>query len=173
MLTTLAVSSYRSLRDIVTSLGGRINGYPRQTGFDITAASEVMVILGLSTSLPDLRQRLGRIVVAETREIFGYEALARGTRQIRSAQTQPGASGRRDPAQGRPPLQREAAAGHAGRRAAGRRDRAPAAPGRPDSGGAGRRRRADWRQDAADDAHEHDCREQHAGHNQSKRIIRL
>ncbi len=54
----------RSLRNIVTGLGGRANGVPRETGFDITAASEVMAILALSSSLRDMRERLGRIVVA-------------------------------------------------------------------------------------------------------------
>jgi formate--tetrahydrofolate ligase len=58
--------SDRALRDIAIGLGGRENGYPRQTGFDITVASEVMAILALATSLKDLRQRLGRIVVAYT-----------------------------------------------------------------------------------------------------------
>jgi formate--tetrahydrofolate ligase len=53
----------RDLRNIVSGLGGRQDGGPRQTGFDITAASEVMAVLALSTSLADLRQRLGRIVV--------------------------------------------------------------------------------------------------------------
>lgn len=53
----------RALRSIVVGLGARIDGVPRQTGFDITAASEVMAVLALSTSLQDLRQRLGRIVV--------------------------------------------------------------------------------------------------------------
>jgi formate--tetrahydrofolate ligase len=57
----------RSLRQIVTGLGAKADGYPRQTGFDITAASEVMAILGLATSLQDLRSRLGRIVVGYTR----------------------------------------------------------------------------------------------------------
>lgn len=58
--------SDRALRDIVIGLGGRENGYPRQTGFDITVASEVMAILALATSLKDLRERLGRIVVGYT-----------------------------------------------------------------------------------------------------------
>ncbi|MEJ5187237.1 MAG: formate--tetrahydrofolate ligase, partial [Candidatus Geothermincolales bacterium] len=58
--------SDRALRDIVVGLGGRANGYPRQTGFDITVASEVMAILALATSLKDLRQRLGRIVIGTT-----------------------------------------------------------------------------------------------------------
>ncbi|MBN8294421.1 formate--tetrahydrofolate ligase [Rhodobacter sp. NTK016B] len=58
----------RALRDTVTSLGGVANGFPRQTGFDITVASEVMAILCLSKDLADLQKRLGDIVVAYTRE---------------------------------------------------------------------------------------------------------
>jgi formate--tetrahydrofolate ligase len=58
----------RALRDIVVSLGGVANGFPRQTGFDITVASEVMAILCLSKDLDDLQKRLGDIVVAYTRE---------------------------------------------------------------------------------------------------------
>ena len=54
----------RALRKIVIGLGGRENGYPREAGFDISVASEAMAILGLATSLRDLRARLGRIVVA-------------------------------------------------------------------------------------------------------------
>ncbi len=57
----------RALRDIVVSLGGVSNGFPRQTGFDITVASEVMAILCLSNDLEDLQTRLGNIVVAYTR----------------------------------------------------------------------------------------------------------
>jgi formate--tetrahydrofolate ligase len=56
----------RALRNIVIGLGSRMDGVPRQTGFDITAASEVMATLGLSRSLQDLRERLGRIVVGYT-----------------------------------------------------------------------------------------------------------
>jgi formate--tetrahydrofolate ligase len=56
----------RALRNIVIGLGGRADGTPRQTGFDITAASEVMATLALCSSLGDLRQRLGRIVVGYT-----------------------------------------------------------------------------------------------------------
>jgi len=56
--------SDRALREIVIGLGGRENGVPRESGFDITVASEVMAILALATSLRDLRERLGRIVVA-------------------------------------------------------------------------------------------------------------
>ena len=53
----------RALRNIITGLGLRADGVPRETGFDITAASEVMAILALATSLQDLRGRLGRIVI--------------------------------------------------------------------------------------------------------------
>jgi formate--tetrahydrofolate ligase len=58
----------RSLRNIVIGLGRRADGVPRETGFDITAASEVMAILALATSLRDLRERLGRIVIGSTTE---------------------------------------------------------------------------------------------------------
>ena len=57
----------RSLRIIVSSLGGVANGFPRESGFDITVASEVMAIFCLSTSLIDLEERIGRIVVGYTR----------------------------------------------------------------------------------------------------------
>jgi formate--tetrahydrofolate ligase len=53
----------RALRNIVVGLGKPLDGIPRETGFDITAASELMAVLGLATSLQDLRERLGRIVV--------------------------------------------------------------------------------------------------------------
>lgn len=56
----------RALRNIVAGLGSRQDGVPRQTGFDITAASEVMAVLALSSSLRDMRERLGRIVVGYT-----------------------------------------------------------------------------------------------------------
>jgi formate--tetrahydrofolate ligase len=56
----------RALRNIVTGLGGGTNGIPRETGFIITAASEVMAVLGLASDIHDLRARLGRIQVAET-----------------------------------------------------------------------------------------------------------
>jgi formate--tetrahydrofolate ligase len=56
----------RALRDTVIGLGGRANGYPRETGFDITAASEVMAILAVSRDIHDLRARLGRITVAQS-----------------------------------------------------------------------------------------------------------
>src|SRR5215813_2629459 len=58
----------RALRDIVVSLGGPGNGYPRQDGFDIVVASEVMAIFCLATSLEDLKKRLGSIVVGYTRD---------------------------------------------------------------------------------------------------------
>ena len=58
----------RSLRDVVTGLGGRVNGYPRQTGFDITAASEVMAVVAVARDLHDLRERLGRITIGETED---------------------------------------------------------------------------------------------------------
>jgi formate--tetrahydrofolate ligase len=57
----------RALRDIVASLGGPGNGYPRQDGFDIVVASEVMAIFCLATSLQDLKERLGNIVVGYTK----------------------------------------------------------------------------------------------------------
>ena len=56
----------RSLRDIAIGLGGTANGYPREDGFDIVVASEVMAIFCLATSLADLKQRLARIVVGTT-----------------------------------------------------------------------------------------------------------
>jgi formate--tetrahydrofolate ligase len=58
----------RALRDITVGLGGPGNGYPRQDGFDIVVASEVMAIFCLSTSLKDLKERLGKIVVGYTRD---------------------------------------------------------------------------------------------------------
>jgi formate--tetrahydrofolate ligase len=57
----------RALRDITVSLGGPANGYPRQDGFDIVVASEVMAIFCLATSVADLKQRLGNIVIGYTR----------------------------------------------------------------------------------------------------------
>ncbi len=58
----------RSLRNIIVGLGGKMDGVTRQTGFDITAASEVMAIFALSTSLEDMRARMGRIVVGYTKD---------------------------------------------------------------------------------------------------------
>jgi methylenetetrahydrofolate dehydrogenase (NADP+)/methenyltetrahydrofolate cyclohydrolase/formyltetrahydrofolate synthetase/formate--tetrahydrofolate ligase len=56
----------RALRQIVTGLGNKDDGYPRQAGFDIAVASEVMAILALTTGIKDLRQRLGRIVIGQS-----------------------------------------------------------------------------------------------------------
>ncbi|MBK8440113.1 MAG: formate--tetrahydrofolate ligase [Rhodobacter sp.] len=75
----------RALRDIVVNLGGVSNGFPRQTGFDITVASEVMAILCLSNDLEDLQKRLGDIVVAYTREktpIFARDIKADGAMTV-------------------------------------------------------------------------------------------
>lgn len=58
----------RALRDIVQSIGGVANGYPRESGFDITVASEVMAIFCLASDIADLEQRLGRIVIGYTRD---------------------------------------------------------------------------------------------------------
>ena len=70
----------RSLRDIVTGLGGRANGYPRQTGFDITAASEIMGLVAVARDLADLRERLDRITVGQT-----YEGEPVTAEQIKAA----------------------------------------------------------------------------------------
>ncbi len=58
----------RALRQTIVALGGTSNGYPRETGFDITAASEIMAILGMAHDLKDLKERLGRIIVGYTRK---------------------------------------------------------------------------------------------------------
>ena len=58
----------RALRQVIVGLGGRINGAPRETGFDITAASEVMAILAMARDLDDLRARLGAITIGSTRD---------------------------------------------------------------------------------------------------------
>jgi formate--tetrahydrofolate ligase len=70
----------RSLRDVVTGLGGRANGYPRQTGFDITAASEIMALVAVARDLQDLRQRLGAITVGQT-----YDGEPVTAEQLRAA----------------------------------------------------------------------------------------
>ena len=75
----------RALRDTVVSLGGVSNGFPRQTGFDITVASEVMAILCLATDLADLERRLGDIVVAYTRArkpVFARDIKADGAMTV-------------------------------------------------------------------------------------------
>jgi len=58
----------RALRSIVSSLGGVANGFPREDGFDIVVASEVMAIFCLATDLPDLRRRLANVIVGQTRD---------------------------------------------------------------------------------------------------------
>ena len=71
----------RALRDVVVGLGGTGNGVPRETGFDITAASEIMAILCLSNDLPDLKKRLGNIFVGFTldrKPIFARDLNAQG-----------------------------------------------------------------------------------------------
>jgi formate--tetrahydrofolate ligase len=75
----------RALREIVVALGGVGNGYPRQDGFDIVVASEVMAILCLATSLADLKERLGNIVVAATRDrkpVRARDLLAHGAMTV-------------------------------------------------------------------------------------------
>ncbi|WP_319824578.1 formate--tetrahydrofolate ligase [Thalassovita sp.] len=75
----------RALRDMVTSLGGVANGFPRQTGFDITVASEVMAILCLSRDLEDLQKRLGDIIVAYRRDrspIYARDLKADGAMTV-------------------------------------------------------------------------------------------
>jgi formate--tetrahydrofolate ligase len=69
----------RALREIVCSLGGVANGFPREAGFDITVASEIMAILCLSTSIADLERRMGQIVVAAKRD--KGQVLARTSRR--------------------------------------------------------------------------------------------
>ncbi|MBJ3761268.1 formate--tetrahydrofolate ligase [Maribius pontilimi] len=75
----------RALRQITASLGGVANGFPRETGFDITVASEVMACLCLATSLTDLQKRLGDIIVAYTRErdpIYARDIKADGAMTV-------------------------------------------------------------------------------------------
>jgi len=75
----------RALRDVVTSLGGVTNGAPRQTGFDITVASEVMAILCLALNLEDLQKRLGDIIVAYRRDkspIYARDIKADGAMTV-------------------------------------------------------------------------------------------
>jgi formate--tetrahydrofolate ligase len=70
----------RALRDVAIGLGGRANGYPRQTGFDITAASEVMAIAAVASDLQDLRARLGAITVGSS-----YDGEPVTAEQLRAA----------------------------------------------------------------------------------------
>jgi len=92
----------RALREITASLGGPGNGYPRQDGFDIVVASEVMAIFCLATSLKDLKERLGNIVVAYTRDQKPVGARSQGARRNDGAAegracAQPGADARKQP----------------------------------------------------------------------------
>jgi formate--tetrahydrofolate ligase len=75
----------RALRDVVASLGGVSNGFPRQTGFDITVASEVMAILCLASDLKDLEKRLGDMIVAYRRDrspVFARDLKADGAMTV-------------------------------------------------------------------------------------------
>ena len=75
----------RVLRNVVTGLGGRSNGVTRETGFDITAVSEVMAIVGLTSGQKDLRERLGRIVVGYTGDrqpVYGEQLRAGGAMTV-------------------------------------------------------------------------------------------
>ncbi len=75
----------RALREIVCSLGGVANGYPREAGFDITVASEVMAILCLSIDLKDLEKRLGNIIIAYRRDktpVFARDIKADGAMTV-------------------------------------------------------------------------------------------
>lgn len=75
----------RALRDIVVSLGGVGNGYPREDGFDIVVASEIMAIFCLATSIEDLKERIGKIVVAYDREkkpILASDLKAQGAMTV-------------------------------------------------------------------------------------------
>jgi formate--tetrahydrofolate ligase len=75
----------RALRSIVNSLGGVANGHPREDGFDITVASEVMAVFCLATDLDDLTEKLGNIVVAQTRErkpVYARELMAAGPMSV-------------------------------------------------------------------------------------------
>ena len=75
----------RALREIVCSLGGVANGYPREAGFDITVASEVMAILCLATDLKDLQKRIGDIIVAYRRDkspVYARDLKAEGAMAV-------------------------------------------------------------------------------------------
>ncbi len=75
----------RDLRNIIIGLGGKSDGIPRESGFDITVASEVMAILALTTSLRDMRDRFGRIVIGQNKEkkpVTAEELLAAGAMTV-------------------------------------------------------------------------------------------
>lgn len=79
----------RALREIVTSLGGAANGYPREAGFDITVASEVMAIFCLASDLADLQRRLGKIQIGQTRAACLSSRLIPSAGSARSAEPPP------------------------------------------------------------------------------------
>ena len=91
----------RALREIVCSLGGVANGYPREAGFDITVASEVMAIFCLASDLDDLKERLGNIIVGYTRDrkpVRASELKAHGAMTVLlkdALVAEPGADARR------------------------------------------------------------------------------
>ncbi len=73
--------SDRQLRFVVAGLGGRPNGFPRETGFDITVASEIMAVCALATDMKDLKQRLGRMMIGRTwdgKPVFAEQLKAVG-----------------------------------------------------------------------------------------------
>ena len=75
----------RALRDVVVSLGGVANGFARQTGFDITVASEVMAIFCIAQDMEDLQRRLGKIIIGQTRErkpIYARDISADGAMAV-------------------------------------------------------------------------------------------
>ncbi|AVA22360.1 formate--tetrahydrofolate ligase [Rhizobium sp. LEGMi198b] len=75
----------RALRDVVTSLGGVANGFPRESGFDITVASEVMAILCLASDLTDLEKRLGNIIIGYRRDrtpVYARDLKADGAMSV-------------------------------------------------------------------------------------------
>ena len=74
----------RQLRNVVNGLGGKVNGVPREDGFDITVASEIMAVLCLSTSLTDLKERLARIIVGYT---YDNKPVTCGQLQAQGAMT--------------------------------------------------------------------------------------
>ncbi len=74
----------RQLRNVVNGLGGKVNGVPREDGFDITVASEIMAVLCLSTSLTDLKERLARIIVGYT---YDNQPVTCGQLQAQGAMT--------------------------------------------------------------------------------------
>ncbi len=72
----------RALRNIVVGLGGKAHGVPREDGFDITVASEVMAVLCLSKDIVDLKQRIAKIVVGYT---YAGEAVSAGDLKVHGA----------------------------------------------------------------------------------------